>query len=57
MEYEKAIATLKSLLAKHPLDAQEKEAIITAIGVLSLGSLAESRIKARKAKRDKSAQW
>lgn len=48
MEYQKAIAVLKSLLDKHPLDAEEKEAIITAIGLLSLGALANGRIKARK---------
>lgn len=57
MEYQKAIAVLKSLLDKHPLDAEEKEAIITAIGLLSLGSLANGRIKARKIKRDKSTEW
>ena len=57
MEYQKAIAVLKSLLDKHPLDAEEKEAIITAIGLLSLGSLANGRIKARKTKRDKSTEW
>ena len=57
MEYQKAIAVLKSLLDKHPLDAEEKEAIITAIGLLSLGALANGRIKARKIKRDKSTEW
>jgi hypothetical protein len=57
MEYEKAVAILKNLLGRHSLDAEEKEAVLTAIGVLSLGSLAKSRIKARKAKRDKSTQW
>jgi hypothetical protein len=57
MEYQKAIAVLKSLLDKHPLDAEEKEAIITAIGLLSLGSLANGRIKAREIKRDKSTEW
>ena len=57
MEYAKAIAILKSLLDKHPLDAEEKEAVITAIGVLSWGSLAESKRKEQKAKRDKSTQW
>lgn len=57
MEYQKAITVLKSLLDKHPLDAEEKEAIMTAIGLLSLGSLAKSRIKAQKAKRDRSTEW
>jgi hypothetical protein len=57
MEYQQAIIILKNLLDKHSLDAEEKEAIMTAIGLLSLGSLAKSRIKAQKAKRDKSTQW
>ena len=57
MEYEKAITILKNLLDKHPLDAEEKEAVVTAIGILSLGSLAKSRIRAQKAKRDKAREW
>jgi len=57
MEYEKAIAILKNLFAKHSIDVEEKEAIMTAIGLLSLGSLAKSKIKAQKAKREKSTQW
>jgi len=57
MEYQKAIAILKSLLDKHPLDAAEKEAVMTAIGLLSWGSLSKSITKARKAKRDKSTEW
>ncbi|MFH1422929.1 MAG: hypothetical protein ABIH42_09500 [Planctomycetota bacterium] len=57
MEYQKVISILKSLLDRHSLDAEEKEAVITAIGVLSWGSLSESKIKAQKAKRDKSAEW
>ncbi|MBI4188844.1 MAG: hypothetical protein HY529_06525 [Chloroflexi bacterium] len=57
MEYQKAIAVLKSLLDRHPLDNEEKEAVMTAIGVLSWGSLAKSKIKAQKAKRDKSTEW
>jgi len=57
MEYQKAIAILKSLLDRHPLDAEEKEAVMTAIGVLSWGSLSKSKLKAQKAKRDKSTEW
>jgi len=57
MEYEKAIAVLKSLLDRHPLNAEEKEAVMTAIGILSWGALSQSKLKARKAKRDKSAEW
>jgi hypothetical protein len=57
MEYQKAIDILKSLLDKHPLNAEEKEAVITAIGVLSWVSLSKSKIRAQKAKRDKSTEW
>jgi len=57
MEYQKAIAILKNLLDRHSLDAEEKEAVMTAIGILSWGSLSKSRIKALKAKRDKNAEW
>jgi hypothetical protein len=57
MEYEKAIAVLKKLLDRRTLDAEEKEAVTTAIGLISLGSLAKSQIKARKAKREKSTEW
>ena len=57
MEYDKAIAVLKNLIEKKSLNEEEKEAILTAIGVLSLGSLAMSKIKAQKAKRDNSAKW
>jgi hypothetical protein len=57
MEYEKAISILRNLLDKHSLDAEEKEAIMTAIGLLSLGALSKSKIKAQKAKREKITQW
>ena len=57
MEYQEAIAILKSLLDRHSLDAEEKEAVFTAIGVLSWGSLSKSKLKAQKAKRDKSTEW
>jgi hypothetical protein len=57
MEYEKAITILKNLLDRNTLNAEEKEAVLTAIGVLSWGSLGKSRLKAQKAKRDKSTEW
>lgn len=57
MEEQKAIAILKNLLNKHQLDAEEKEAIMTAIGILSWGTLAKSRMKAQKAKREKKTEW
>ena len=57
MEYQEAIAILKSLLDRRSLDAEEKEAVMTAIGMLSWGSLSKSKIKTQKAKRDKSTEW
>ena len=61
MEYKKAITILKSLLDRHSLDADGKDAIMTAIGVLSWAALSKSKIKAQKAKREakrkKSIQW
>jgi hypothetical protein len=57
MEYQEAITILKNLLENHPLDDKEKEAVMTALGVLSWGGLYESKLKERKAKRDKSAEW
>jgi hypothetical protein len=57
MEYNEAIEVLKSLLEKHPLDEKEKEAVMIAMGVLSWGGLYESKLKDRKARRDKSTEW
>ena len=45
MEYQKAITILKSLLDRYSLSAEEKEAVMTAIGVLSWGFLSKSRRK------------
>jgi hypothetical protein len=57
MEYEKAIEILKRLLSKNTLDADEKEAVTTAMGLLSVGALVNGQIRARKAKREKSIEW
>ena len=57
MEYQKAITILKNLLEKKSLDAEEKEAVMTAIGVLNWGLLSKSKLKAQKARRDKSTEW
>ena len=57
MEYEKAIDVLKKLPERHPLDNDEKEAVETAVGVLSLGALAISKVKAKKARREQSIEW
>ena len=60
MEYKKAVNILISLLDRHSLDDEEKEAVLTAIGVLGWVSLSKSRmkalIKAKKAKLDKSTE-
>jgi hypothetical protein len=56
MEHQEAVEVLKSLLDKN-LTAKEQEAVMTAIGVLSWGSLYKSRIKAQKARREKGAKW
>ncbi|MFZ2390704.1 MAG: hypothetical protein WAW15_02725 [Minisyncoccales bacterium] len=57
MEYKKAISVLSKIMDKYLLDTEEKEAILTAIGTLDCGSLAENRfkkiIKGKKAKREK----
>ncbi len=61
MEHKEAITILISLLDRYSLDEAEKEAVLTAIGVLDLASLAKSsikrKIKAQKAKRAKSTEW
>jgi len=57
MEYAKAIDVLKSLAEKPDTNADEKEAISTAVGVLSLGAMALSRVKEKKAKRDQAMEW
>ncbi|MDD5569085.1 MAG: hypothetical protein PHG23_01565 [Candidatus Pacebacteria bacterium] len=57
MEYKKAIDILLKMKEKYPLDAEEKEAVLAAIGTLDCGSLAKNRmkriIKGWKDKRDK----
>jgi len=61
MEDKEAVKILMGLLDKRSLDKAEKEAILTAIGLLDLASLAEKsikrKIKAQKAKRNKSLEW
>jgi len=46
MEYQKPIAILKSLLDKHPLDAEKKESVMATIDILSWGSLSQGKIRA-----------
>jgi hypothetical protein len=44
-------------LKKSTLTDSEKEAVTTAIGILSWTTLSKGTIKARKEKRDKSLEW
>ncbi len=46
MDFQEATDILKKLLDKDALNAEEKEAIFTALGVLSWALLSKSRIKA-----------
>ena len=57
MEDKEAIAVLLKLLDKPSLSAKEKEAISSAIGVLSWTALAGNRAKVRRAKREKEIKW
>jgi len=53
MDYEKAAITLINLLKNPALTAQEKEAVESAIGMLSWATLSKSRIKNLKQKKEK----
>lgn len=57
MEYQEAVTILKNLSEKYPFDTEEKDAVSIAIGLVVLAAQSKSRIKAQKAKRDKSMEW
>jgi hypothetical protein len=61
MDYAQALTNLKTLLEKHPLTPAEKEAVQTAIGLLSLAVISKDKLKNRlkkeKAQEDKKAEW
>ncbi len=57
MEQQKAAEILIGMLSKRRFGAEEKEAIVTALGVLAWTTLSKSRIKAIKAKRDRDSEW
>ncbi len=61
MEDKKTAAVLKKLLNKNILNAEEKEAVLAAIGLLGLSLLAQKSVKRRfklqKEKKDKAAKW
>ncbi len=53
MEHKKASAVLIRMLDKNLLDAEEKEAVSTAVGVLAWTALSQSKIKAIRDKAEK----
>ena len=53
MDHKKAATILINLLKNHPLKAEEKEAVKTAIGILAWTLLSKNKIKSLKAKRDR----
>jgi len=62
MDYKKAIDVLTKILKEdNSISSEEKEAMMTAIGVLDFASLGKNRFKAiiktKKAKRDKDMKW
>jgi hypothetical protein len=61
VDYSQALTILKTLLEKYPLTAEEKAAVQTAVGLLSLTVISKDKLKSRlkreKAKDDKKARW
>jgi hypothetical protein len=61
MEYEQASSILKTLMDKYTLTPEEKEAVQTAMGLLTLGAISKNHLKARlhakKQKQDKNLKW
>jgi len=57
MEYAQAIDVLKNLADKPATSIEEKEAISMAIGTLSLGAFALSKVKEKKAKHERDVEW
>ncbi len=55
MDDKKAAAILLAMLDKYQLSDEEKEAVKNAVGILGWTSLAQSRLKVMKEKRDKKA--
>lgn len=61
MDYKQAISVLTKMLDKHEFEPEEKEAVLTAIGVLDWAALGKTRLRSiaekRREKRDKSIEW
>lgn len=53
MEHKQAVGILISMLDKRELSAGEKEALMTAVGVLAWTKLSKSKVEAIKAKRNR----
>jgi hypothetical protein len=61
MEYAEALTILQTLAQKHPLTPAEKDALMTAMGLLSLTVITKDKLKNRlrkeKAKEDRKNRW
>jgi hypothetical protein len=61
MEYKEALDILIKMAGKSDLTAKEKQAILTAVGVLDMATIAKNsfqrKIQNQKAKREKGTQW
>jgi hypothetical protein len=57
MDHKEAMNILQELVKKGILNDSEREAVTTAIGILSWTTLSKGAAKARKEKRDKSLEW
>lgn len=57
MEDKRAVKILIALLKKEVLNNEEKEAVESAIGIMTWTSLGASRIKKMKDKKDKAGKW
>jgi hypothetical protein len=57
MDHKEAMNILQELVKKDILTDSEREAVTTAIGILSWTTLSKGVTKARKEKRDKSLEW
>lgn len=57
MDDKKAAKVLLNLLNSKDLEAEEKEALKTAIGILGWTALSDNRTKARREKKEHSSQW
>jgi hypothetical protein len=57
MDYKKAIEILINLQKKDSLSKDEKEAVSSAVGILSWVSLAKNRFKSHKEKEERDSKW